>query len=351
MTKKELSLLICPYCNSIFHLNRVVSKNDQELEYATVYCICDEFPIVSGILYLDKSKIKTVVSALQQQQPFLALCRTFEFGNLKSLLLKIFLQYNKFHFSPNNFINISLIKILWNIDSSELNYYLNRQKEIESLLFFTPLSFHKVKSDSLWLDVGSGITNYYRELHQIYPNLTIISIEKLFRNILLSRLFYPDKNVTYICSDIGHGLHFPQNSIDIVTAIDSLPFIEKQKYTIDVIVKNYLKKNGIFFVSSIIEHVYFSDFNHFFPLSTKLVRSYLPTRGLLFDEINLCKNLFKKNPFSISLLKSSTSPLFRYCLLWPVKKLPTKFYLPPSIPTTKLTLWQNPKIIWQNKTY
>jgi hypothetical protein len=351
MTKKELSRLICPYCNSKFHLNHVVTKKNHVIEYATVYCNCDEFPIVSGILYLNKSKIKSIVSSLQQKHSFNALCSAFEFGRFKSLLMAIFIQINKHHLSPNNFLNIFLIKHLWNIGHSELNYYLNRRIEIESLLFFTPLSFRKINSHSIWLDVGSGITNYYRELHFIHPDITIISLEKMFRNIFLSRLFHPEKNVTYICSDFCKGQVLPQNSADIITIIDSFPFIEQQKYTLDTISQNTLKKGGIFFVTGIVEHIYFSDYNHIFPISTRLARNYLPSAGQLFDEIKLCQNLNKRNPFTKSLIKLSSSPQFRYCLLWPTKKLPPTFFLPPSIPTTNLTLWQNPEIKWRNQVY
>jgi hypothetical protein len=248
-------------------------------------------------------------------------------------------------------MNRFLITHLWKIPLPEYKYYFSRHREIESLLFFVPLSFCQAKNKTLWLNVGSGITNYYQQLHQSRSKTTIVSLENLFRNIYLSHFFFPQKNTLYLCSDAASGPHFPPNSLDIATLIDSLPFIDHQKKSLEYITKNSLKKSGILFISSQVEHLYFPDNNNIFPLPVSLIKTFFISPPQLFDEIKLCQSLFTPNSLQNSLLKKSSTPLFRYCLLWPSQRLPSNLILPQSLKKYHYTLWQNATFHWQNKIY
>lgn len=351
MTKKELKLIICPYCHSKVHLNHIFKEDRQQIEFATVICHCDEFPVLFGILYLHRNKNKNIVNYLKNKQIIKALCFAFEFGKLKSFLFTIFTQLNKyFSISPNNFINSFLIKLLWKMPSSQFKYYFSRHQEKESLLFFLPITFNLPTKNSLWLDVGSGIFNYYPDLYFLYPRLSIISLEYIFQNIYLSRLFYPTKAL-YICSNFSTGPHFPKNSLDIITFIDSLPFMENQRQSLEIATKSLLAKSGLLCVTSLTEHLYTKDYSHSFPLSSKLIKKFLPSPCQIFDEIKLCQTLDKKNALQKSLLLSTISPQFRYSLLWPQQKLPVKINIPAYLLQKKHTLWKNAKIQWQSKIY
>jgi len=351
MTNKQLSYLICPYCNSQFHVNKSFIKKQNNIIFGTVYCNCDEFPVVDGILYLHKSRIKAIVDSLNKHKFHRAVAIALGLSRKKTFIFDLFTQYNKiFNRLPNNFINRVLISFLFNIPPNQFKYYFSRHQEIESLLFFLPLTFKTVTDDSLWLDVGSGITNYYHHLYRLYPKLNIISLENIFNNMYLSHLFFPQKNVTYICSDFSLGLHLYPKTLDIITFIDSFPFIEKQKSSLNLAV-SLLKKNGLFFISSMVEHIYLNDFANIFPLSLRLISDYLPSPCQIFDEVKLCQKLFQKQPLQQSLINSSFAPKFRYSLVWPTQILSDKIFMPPSLVGNKYTQWINPSICWKNRVY
>lgn len=351
MTKKELSHIICPYCNSQFYLNKCYTKKQKNIIFGTVYCNCDEFPIIDSILYLHKNKTKAIINSLSQHEFHNATAIALDLDHIKTFLYNIFTQYNKnFAVSPDNFINRRLISLIFKIPPNQFKYYFFRHLEIESLLFFLPLSFKKIENSSLWLDVGSGITNYYHYLHQIYPKLNIISLEMFFSNIYLSHLFFPQKNITYICSDFSYGLHLHPKTIDVITFIDSLPFIKKQKYSLNL-ATSLLKTTGLLYVSSMVEHLYINDFANVFPLSSQLIRNFLSTPCQIFDEEKLCQKIFEKNSLEQSLLTPFSSPKFRYSLLWPTQKLLNKITIPPFLTKNKHTQWLNPTIQWHNRVY
>lgn len=351
MTKKELSDLICPYCNSSFNINKSFIKKNKNIIFGTVYCSCDEFPIIEGILYLHKNRAKKIVDSLKKHRLQSATIQALSLSRIKNIFFTLFRQFNKsFKISPNNLINRILIIFIFKIPAKQFRYYFSRNQEIESLLFFMPLSLKRVTNNSLWLDVGSGIMNYYDYLHHIYPKLKVISVENLFTNIYLSNLFFPHKNVTYICSDFTTGLHSPIKTIDIITFIDSFPFIEKQKSSLKL-ASSLLKKNGLLYISSLVEHIYLNDSANTYPLSTKLIKTFLSTPCQIFDEAKLCQKLFIKKTLQSSLLSSSLSPEFRYSLLWPCQTLPERVFIPSSLVKNKYTQWVNPDIQWRNRVY
>lgn len=341
MTKKQLSSIICPYCNSKFSLSKIYKKNKNQIEYGSVCCHCDEFPIIFGILYLHKNNNKKIINFLKKHQLFKALCSAFNFGKLKTFCFIIFIHFNRFFRVPtSNFINKIFIKFLWNMPQSQFKYYFLRHQEIESLLFFLPLTFCRPKSNFLWLDVGSGIRNYYSKLQHLHPKLTIASLELYFQNIYLSKLFFP-KNVIYLCSDFSYGPHLSSKKVDIITFIDSLPFMKNQRISFEIASQNLLKKNGLLFASSIVERFHTSDYSNTFPLSQNLIRKFLPSPCQIFDEITLCQQLSHPHALQNSLLTPSSTPKFRYSLIWPAQKLPLKITIPPSLLRKKHTLWQN----------
>lgn len=353
MTKKQLTHLICPYCHHHFHLNKIYLQKNGQIKFGTIYCHCDEFPIISGIIYLHKNNIKNIIDALNYHQFTSALDLAFEFGHFKKIIFHFFQFLNSnFKLSIDNFINVSLISLIWNLSSAELKYYLQRPKEIESQLFFIPLSFNQNISHARnWLDIGPGIKTFYHQVHRLNSKITIYSQDILLRNLYLQSLFFPEKNVIYLCSDAACGPHFEAKSLDIVTFIDSLPFIEHQKKSLQNIVSNELSHHSLIFVSSLVDHIYLPNRKNIFPLSIALVKDFFPNSLQVFDEIKLCQNLYKDNCLQNSILSPGSKPVFRYDLLWPLQKLPNKIIFPKDFNQKKLTLWKNPSITWKNKIY
>lgn len=350
MTNLEISTLLCPYCHHHFHIASVFKKKGSQIEFGSLYCHCDEFPILFGILYLFRHNNKNILILLQKQKYFSALSLALGLGKLRKIFFAIFIQINKKnHISPTNVFNKLLIEFLFKLSPALYHYYFSRHQEKESYLFYLPLLFLNPNSNIYWLDVGSGIKNHYHQLHKHYPHIHLFSLEKYFSHIFLSRIFYPEKNCTYLCSDFSIGPHFSPQSIDIITFIDSLPFIENQKRSLLFAQKN-LSKNGLIYITSLVEHLYATDFGQCYPLSRQLISEFFPSPPSFFDEKKLLDHLFQKSFLKNSLLSNSSSPYFRYSLLWPLNKL-----LPKSSPLIEIPKntfsWKKPKIQWQNKIY
>lgn len=349
MTSQEITLIICPYCHHHFKIASIFRKNNQQIEFGTVYCHCDEFPIIFGILYLHRQNTKNIITNLRKKHFFLALSLALNLGKFRKCLLWIFIQLNKIiRISPANFINKFLIMNTFKLSPSLYHYYFHRHQEKESYLFFIPLFFLKSPTNLHWLDIGSGLQNHYRQLHQSYPEIQLITLEKYFQNIFLSRLFYPEINCLYLCSDISTGPHFLPNTLDCITFIDSLPFIEKQKETL-LQAQVYLKKNGYIYASSLVEHLYANNYAQCYPTSIKLIDEFFPNSPSFFDEKNLVTSLFQYPFLKKSLLKKKSHPYFRYSLIWPSIK-PISHSLSIEIPQNTFS-WKKPKIQWRNSVY
>jgi hypothetical protein len=173
--------------------------------------------------------------------------------------------------------------------NKKLDYFLSRDKDIESLLFFYPLTFFDQSSKKLrWLNVGAGIHNYYDRLPS---NIEIISLEQSLFNIFLSRFLFDSPHAAFICADITISKLFTKK-FDIVTTIDSLPFMKDQQKAIKHM-SQLTKKNGVFYASAIIakKHKYMSASTHLLPKSTfkKYWPSLTPIRFV--DERNLLSKI------------------------------------------------------------
>jgi len=344
MLKKDISLLRCPYCGFSFHIHLEVEGDAKNIEYGTVYCRCDEFPIVYGILYLHKKRHKHIVSSLQS-------------GNTAQALRYALPRYAQYVVTPTIVGSVGLAGIQMIIGFiNNLTYYINRQRESESLLIFYPYMVvaRQVKGKAcVWLDIGSGIKHYYRALRKLHTRLQIISLEQSFLNIFLSRAIDPEKQKTmHICVDAGVGMCLKPKSADIVTCHDAFPFIARQK-AVASYCTTMVKRTGIVSFASIPEHQYLSFRSAVNPIHRSLLKSYFPTPPTFIHEANLLSMMGQKTIDFSKVFIHDHDPVFRYMCMWPQVKKDAVYtnVIPKHFIQGKLPPWTKGPKFWQNIVY
>src|SRR3990170_7951001 len=67
MTRKVLRTLICPFCRKNLTLKHSYFKKNGNLVHATLFCDCDTYPVVGGVLFLAKNGIKDKANLFLEQ--------------------------------------------------------------------------------------------------------------------------------------------------------------------------------------------------------------------------------------------------------------------------------------------
>jgi hypothetical protein len=331
----------------------VIQKSRGKVDFGTVYCRCDEFPILEGILYLKKERAKLIVASLQRGETRQALEHAL--GDpwiLKLPGLSRILLSRKWAGKLNLAKVGRILPLLGRL--KHLDYWLKRRKHKESLLLFFPLLvLGTPQREIVWLDVGSGFQAYQPEIARM-KKITFIALEISFLRQLLTRYFSPNQ-ATLICADIAVGSPVRNKTVRVVTLIDTLPFIANQKRTIELLAQpGFLKKGGLVFMSSVPEHVHLPLRNQVFPLNNRLLKEYFPTRPVILDEARLLEQL-DRSVVNIGQAIMGQTPLrFRYAVLWPSSALVKKRFqnvIPQSIQGHAKTFWPGAPLRWHNKVY
>ncbi len=126
MLREDCALLRCPYCGSGFRIHSVMKGTKKTVEYGTLVCACDEFPVVEGIVYLLRDRAKYIVQFLQENQPEQALqWAMFQSGIARRVLPSRLIRRLRLS-GVNRFLK----------PIHDVSYYENRLNEPESLLIF-----------------------------------------------------------------------------------------------------------------------------------------------------------------------------------------------------------------------
>ncbi|MBP9817566.1 methyltransferase domain-containing protein [Candidatus Shapirobacteria bacterium] len=317
---RNYQLLRCPYCGGKFKKHR-----------DSLVCDCDEFPIVEGILCLDKSIVKRVIDKQQKNDKVGALAEALGFGKRRVILkLLMWLAEKKI-----------FIYWLWGYKKHEWNYYINRHEERESELFWWPTLIKHQKLE-VWVDIGSGFGHNHQKLLKKYPGTTIYSVENSFKNLLLSKLIYDENSrLVRVCADMSEvGSLFIEHKVDVVTLIDVLPFVKNQQKLVEIVVKKILGRNGVVVMTSMVEHVYLETLGNYFPIYWEKLKSWLPKDGVFLDELKV----LGEGDALKSVLVDKQKPVFRYSVIWPGK-------MPQKIVFGAKNYWKDAKIKWKNKVY
>ncbi len=195
-------------------------------------------------------------------------------------------------------------------------YYLERAFWKDSLQFFVPLSFKRLKKESgriFWTDVGAGIHNYYSTAQKILP-ITFIVLERDYSNHFFSSILFPSKNTMRVCIDAQY-IQCIRKKCHILTFNDSLHYMKNQ----DGILKpaqKILKNTGILFASNVMEKKNI-DQDTIYPISRKKILTCLKERVYFFSTQTLSDKIREdENVFLDDLFITTVQSVFRYSFLY-----------------------------------
>ncbi|MBW7955182.1 hypothetical protein H3C66_00450 [Patescibacteria group bacterium] len=378
MQHKQVSLLQCPYCLKSFSVAEVWQKAGQDIRFGSLYCLCDEFPVIEGILYLFKPTHRLLLDLLR--------ARKFTEATLLCISQKRLLRSNmpwmKFGgmklmswlLDPSFLKRIgqrNVIRLLSHLMPKHLlEYYFTRGKWKDSFLIGVPLAIllerekkQKVTSKSLyWFDIGSGIVNYFAEIQAARKNIQIISLDAGFSNLFLSQIFYPGQDVIRICGDA----HFIQlvrpQTIDVVSIIDTLQCLSAPvPFLTELLDPLWLKKDAQVFVSGLPEHLYLDRDWGIFPTPRSIIQQYFSLRGGKKVEPVFLNNEALSAAFcegTVELKKvilTTKQRTFRYSFWWSQtqrlpKQLSSMFFSQAQRENATLS-WETSQRKWTNRAY
>lgn len=326
--------------------------------------MCEEYPILHGILLLQRSQVKPIVAELQRgnfaQATFIALALPRR-DKLRTVGLHAAYQSLVNHaLSPSvlTTLNPSLLRLVWKWilrrSPAEFRYFFHRTSEHDALLFFYPLGFLKPQRQLTWLDLGAGVYNNYSELLTLHPGTIIYSVDYNFLNLYLSKHFYPQPgNVIYVNADMSAGPILAKAKADVITVLDALQCTPHQRLAVAAAVE-MLQRNGILFFSALPEHLYFALTSSFYPLSRRTLTSFFRHGTyMLHDHARLATALHEqRSPTSAVITVRSELP-FRYTCVYSPAGLPRwrQLSLPASLLRASSGVWDRAERTWSNSVY
>jgi len=220
--KNTISILRCPYCQSSI---RLLDGND------LVQCQCDIYPILAGILYLQKNQTKEkILKYLQQKRKDKALASLAAFSFLSKIFFRLVPLFVPFY-KKLGFKNLINFFKLLGYPNGWAKYLKNRDK-IPSFFISLLVSDFIRSNRGILVDFGCGSGNLFPYYYQYIRPEKIIGIDKSFLNLYLSRLFFAKKDTLLVCADVEKGIPFQSKSAQIVLMSDFLHNLKNKSFFI-----------------------------------------------------------------------------------------------------------------------
>lgn len=360
MRKDELSLIRCPFSNTPIKIGDVLEYDEKskKILFGTIYSEYEEYPIIDGIIYFKRLKLRKLVTLIKDERYFEAIFllltrRNLPFSNffyqpsVKMIFdINIFLKILK----NNIFITKLILKVL--LSSGTAKYYMERNQLKDSLQFFIPALFLKnSKVKQFWLDIGSGVHNYYGYL----PKVNFIAIDPEFTNHFFSQILFPDGKVLRFCMQ-GEYSACLNKKFDVISFNDSLQYITDQKVAIENSQK-MLSNNGILLATNLPEKLY-SYQDDLYPIKRKVLRKFFWREVIFFSTSALSKLISSDEKVTLkSATIGVTQAVFRYTVLflknkknnW-AAKIPNEV-VPVDLRKQAKHLWIRSEPVWRNRVY
>lgn len=230
MNNKDI--IICPHCQSQI---KFLSQNFAK-------CHCDIYPILEGIVYLQKTPVKQrALNYLQQKNENKALACLVSFSLLSRIFFRLTFNFRGFYkkLGFKNFIN--LLQFL-GYSYGWAKYLKNREKIPSFFISLLGTDLIENKKEML-IEIGCGSGNLFPHYYRYLKPEKIIGIDKSFLNLYLARLFFAKKDTLLICIDIEKGIPFQSESVEIVLMSDFLHYIKNKDFFIKELAR-VTKKNS-----------------------------------------------------------------------------------------------------------
>lgn len=366
MQRSLVSSLQCPYCLAGFQIGQVWRTERQTLQFATVRCGCDEFPIVDGILWLHRTWHRRIIDDLAAGQWAAARLRCLTTRGV---------------FAPEKWwMRAGMLELVAKLSAPEmlrqlppaardwwcrqlypphlLQYHLSRSQWKDSLLAAVAGELLQAqRRRSLWLDLGVGIFTYYAAIQKHRPQVQIISLDYDFFNLWLSAALFPTPGVVVrVCGDAQLCQLVRPDELELVTIIDALHAFRAPRQVVQSLTTGYLKPSSPLFISGIPEHLYLPRDTGLFPIPRPTLRRWFPRPPLILDNEQLSQELHAVGRAKLSAVQlGSRQDCFRYAVLWQGDgQYPSYLscqFLPPSQRQAATQEWTHSPVTWHNQVY
>jgi uncharacterized protein YbaR (Trm112 family) len=369
MRREDVQLLQCPYCLSRYSLGHERVQEKKEIVYGSLYCDCDEFPIIEGVLFLHRPLNRTLLEYVRSSEfhkAFLLAISQKRWLHPESVFGKILLKY----LGKRNMLEylrelgkervISILRVL--IPTHLLRYYFRRAEWRDALTIFLPLVVQLRKKQSsatvLWFDVGAGVVNFYKEMQTAFPRLKFVSLDSNFLLLILSKAFYPGRQVLRICGDAHFLQTIRDKKVDVVTFIDSLDSFSGTSAVLrQAFDSDWLKKSSILFISGLQTHLHVDKRWGIYPVPLRVAHRSIPS---LFHPVflrtkELSDGIVLGNVSRSDVQCTHRTSLFRYSVYASQDtELPERMdfqFVPQKIRKDAQNIWDNPPKTWENNAY
>jgi SAM-dependent methyltransferase len=231
--------LRCPYCQEPLHLIQTLAHfpHSPQLRYGILKCLCDEYPIVEGIVYLKKDGAQInqlAVRYLRQGQWQAAFsCLIAERKKIKWLYLLLWRLPPTSRLSQWLTLNHVLKLMYWLVDGASKPWYrylTTRQNRVTYLLTLAPLAL--AQSTTTLVDAGCGLGYFLKRATDWTTATKIFGLDISFSFLYLARRFVVTPGTYLVCCDQELGLPFANHSVSHYFINDAFVVIKNKKAVI-----------------------------------------------------------------------------------------------------------------------
>lgn len=232
--------LRCPYCKG------ALRRNILDGDFGIVSCACDTYPIVAGIVYLQKNDAqlnKHIVLLISQKRYVRAVWDILSGSRVqKSIMFCVWgLRYIwGISVSPKK---ILVALKMFATNKSWFEYLLRRDNHSDLELAVRASNIKNRDPRASIVDIGCGIGSLYNRFRHHGVDVPYIGIDKNSNSLLFAHL-YTDGNALWVCSDIEQGIPLVDASVTTVVFLDCFAWIFNKNRAVTE-ARRVLRKSGV----------------------------------------------------------------------------------------------------------
>lgn len=276
--------IICPYCTTKIHIQKLHQYNHSK--WGILSCDCDCYPIINDIVYLKKNPLQSNRVAVNHiknkryHQALLACLR--ESGYIHSVFVYICWLIHQHWSHGTTLNNVLTFLALFSSKRSWFDYLKNRHDwhDLNNGINRLQTRLKRKEVITTIVDIGSGIGHSSQALldsNQIdFSNsqMQIISLEKEFESTLLHQMYFQNKKNIIICCDVESGIPVAKKSAQLITVFATISMIHN-KISVITEMQRVLNRSGSIYISNVLK----PDSPYGYGISLKTLKSFLLKSG------------------------------------------------------------------------